>query len=455
MTIGHRTDSCQRDTGRGRDEVNCQRGPRARFDSGMTQPELPGPLAALTRLISERIAAADFAGALPLMNELVAVCRPILGERHPNVLDMKLALVHLQLQMGDQAGAYAVLEQLVPELEEVLGRDHITTLTARHMFADRPQPNGQAALAEWSQLRADEERVLGAEHPTALTSRDRVAHKRKELGDYAGAIAEGERVLAARCRVLGDHHEDTLGMRMSLAQWRGESVDAAGAVAELESLVEVMREKLGPDHRHTLIARHTVALWESEPEDYRDKVATWQALVDDEARVFGDDDPVTVAAREELTKWRDRVEEYRGRLRASLTAALRPRCAPASKKPPSGGCAPNAKRPSIFRMANTCGAGLPSAGPNFRSGQAITAARSCGTSPRSPLTRWRSSSFRRPRRPSSFWTRSRMRRSSMALCGISGKCCAADGPYRGNTPAAIRRIPLSGTWMCSKSSPAC
>ncbi|WP_374024999.1 tetratricopeptide repeat protein [Mycobacterium sp. HNNTM2301] len=277
----------------------------------MTQPELPGPLAALTRLISERIAAADFAGALPLMNELVAVCRPILGERHPNVLDMKLALVHLQLQMGDQAGAYAALEQLVPELDELLGRDHITTLTARHMFADRPQRETQAALAEWSQLLADEERVLGPEHPTALTSRDRVAQKRKELGDYAGAIAEGERVVAARRRVLGEHHEDTLGMRMALAQWRGESADGPGAVAELETLVEVMREKLGDDHRHTLIARHTIALWEPEPDDYRDKVATWQALVDDEARVFGDDNPITVAAREELAKWRDRAQEYR------------------------------------------------------------------------------------------------------------------------------------------------
>lgn len=277
----------------------------------MTQPELPGPLAALTRLISERIAAADFAGALPLMNELVAVCRPILGERHPNVLDMKLALVHLQLQMGDQAGAYAVLEQLVPEFEEVLGWDHITTLTARHMFADRPQQEAGAAFAEWSQLLADEERVLGEEHPTVLTSMDRVAHKRKELGDYPGAIAEGERVLAARRRVLGDDHEDTLGMRLSLAQWHGESVDGAGAVAELESLVEVMREKLGDDHRHTLIARHTIALWEPEPVDCGDKVATWQALAADEARVFGEDNPVTVAAREELAKWRDRVEDHR------------------------------------------------------------------------------------------------------------------------------------------------
>lgn len=297
----------------------------------MTQPELPGPLAALTRLISERIAAADFAGALPLMSELVAVCRPILGERHPNVLDMELALVHLQLQMGDQAGAYAALEQLVPELEEVLGRNHITTLTARHMFADRPQPEGRAALAEWSQLLADEEGVLGAEHPTVLTSRDRVAHQRKELGDYPGAIAEGERVLAARRRVLGEHHEDTLGMWLSLTQWQGESVDAAGAMAQLESLVEVMREKLGHDHRHTLIARHTIALWESEPEDYRDKVATWQALVDDEARVFGDDSPVTVAAQEELAKWRARVEDYRwaaemrGRVEESTKRRLRAR----------------------------------------------------------------------------------------------------------------------------------
>jgi hypothetical protein len=298
----------------------------------MTQAELPDPLAALTRLISERIAAADFAGALPLMNELVGVCRPILGERHPNVLDMKVALVHLQLQMGDQAGAYAALEQLVPELDEVLGRDHVTTLTARHMFADRPQQEARAALAEWSELLADEERQLGAEHPTVLTSRDRVAQKRKELGDYAGAIAEGERVLAARCRVLGDHHEDTLGTRMALTQWRGESVDGAGAVAELHSLVEVMREKLGHDHRHTLIARHTIALWEAEPEDYHDKVATWRALADDEARVFGDDSPITVAAREELAKWSDRVGEHpwvaetRGRVEEATKRRLRGKC---------------------------------------------------------------------------------------------------------------------------------
>lgn len=284
------------------------RRPCGRFDNGMTQPALPGPLDALTRAISERIAAADFAGALPHMNELLAMCRPLLGERHPSVLDMRLALVHLQLQTGDPAGGYATLERLVPDLEEVLGRDHITTLTARHMFADRPQSEAQAALAEWSELLADEERVLGAEHPTALTSGERVAQKRKELGDYPGAIAEGERVLAARRRVLGDDHEDTLGMRLSLAQWHGESVDGAGALAQLAQLVEVMRDKLGDDHGHTLIARHTIALWEPEPTDVREKIETWQALVDDEARVFGEENPVTVAARQELAKWRERVE---------------------------------------------------------------------------------------------------------------------------------------------------
>jgi hypothetical protein len=234
---------------------------------------------ALRRVVSERMAGGDVAGALRYLTELTGDSREIGG--------------------------------LLPELDGVLGHDHVATLCARHIFASRPHQDQQAALTEWSQLLADEQRVLGADHPLTLMCWGRVAQQLKEIGDYAGAIAEGEQVLAARRRVLGDDHEDTFSMRLFLAAWRGEGFDVAGAVAELGPLVEEMREKLGDDHRHTLVARHTLLLWGPDPDDPRDAVADWEALVDDEARVLGDDFSATVAAREELAKWRADLEDYR------------------------------------------------------------------------------------------------------------------------------------------------
>jgi hypothetical protein len=247
---------------------------------------------ALSRRISECLAQGDLAAASRYLTELLALSGVSVGA---------------QLQTGD----HAAIGGLLPELDEVLGHDHVATLCACHLFAGRPQPDGQAALTEWAQLLADEKRVLGADHPLTLMSWGRVAQQRKDLGDYAGAIAEGEQVLAARRRVLGDDHEDTFSMRLFLAAWRGEAFDVAAAVAELGPLVEDMREKLGDDHRHTLIARHTVLLWGPDPDDPRDAVADWEALVDDEARGLGDDFSATVAAREELAKRRADLEEYR------------------------------------------------------------------------------------------------------------------------------------------------
>jgi hypothetical protein len=225
------------------------------------------------------------------------------------------------LAQGDLAAASRYLTELtggsvetgalLPELDEVLGRDHVATVCARHLFANRPLQDQQAALTEWSQLSADEQWVLGPDHPLTLMSRARVAQQRRQVGDYAGAIADGEQVLPALCRVLGDDHEDTFSMRLFLVTWRGEAFDVEAAVAELGPLVEEMREKLGDDHRHTLIARHTLLLWGPEPDDPREAVADWEALVDDEARVLGAGYSATVTAREELEKRRADVEEYR------------------------------------------------------------------------------------------------------------------------------------------------
>lgn len=281
------------------------------FIDGMTQPVLAAPLVELTRLMDECASKGDFAGATRNAGELVNLCRAMLGERHPDVLELKVALATLQLEARDSAAVYEDLKWLMPDLIEVLGRDRLSTLTSRHLLAGRPQ-DPQSSLVEWSQLLVDEQRVLGAEHQSALLTREKIAEKRWETGDLVGAMSEGEHVLAARRRVLGADHADTLGTQLMLAIWRGRAGDVPAAVAELEPLIGQLREKLGHRHVHVLLARHMLTLWAPGRAGVKDGVAAWEALVDEEIRLLGDEHPVTAAARQELARWCTRRDAHGG-----------------------------------------------------------------------------------------------------------------------------------------------
>lgn len=268
----------------------------------MTPPELPAPLAELVRLMADSAGTGDFAGAAVHANELVNLCRAALGERHPHVLELKVSLASLQLQAGKTADAHADLELLIPDLVQVLGGDHASTLTARHLLADRHQPS-LWSLAEWLELFADEQRVLGPDHGSTLVTRGKIAEKRWEIGDLIGAMAEGEQVLRARERVLGADHADTLGTRLMLAVWRGRAGDVSAAVGELEPLLGELGEKLGDRHVHTVMARHMFTLWSPGRAGVTDDAAEWEALLHEEIGVLGDEHPVTAAARDELARW--------------------------------------------------------------------------------------------------------------------------------------------------------
>jgi len=257
----------------------------------VSQPDVPAQVVAFAQILWELTVARDFTGAVRELGDLLT------------------GLTGSQWQPAD-SDVFAELGRIVSALRESIGHDHIVTLLARHLLAERPQ-DAAPALVEWLQLSEDESRMLGADSAATLTAFERVAQKRSETGDYAGAIALGQDVLNGRRQVLGDSHVHTFGIRLSLAQWRGEGFDQAAAVSELEPLVEELREKLGEDHAHTLIARHTLALWAPEPDDVQEAVALWEQLVEAEARVLGEDYSATILAGQELQKWRARAEEYR------------------------------------------------------------------------------------------------------------------------------------------------
>ncbi|MFO0637144.1 MAG: tetratricopeptide repeat protein [Nannocystaceae bacterium] len=169
----------------------------------------------------------DYGRAIQIHERLLALKRPRLGERHPDVAVTLHNLAAAQLQRGELEAA---------------------------------ERNGRAALSLWLE-------AVGERHPDVALAHYTIGNIVLARGDPDGAIASLQASLALRRELLGDEHSDTLGAIINLAN----ALDAAGradeALAAIEPVLRVY-ERPGtqrPDHGvllldHANLLRRTGAL---------------------------------------------------------------------------------------------------------------------------------------------------------------------------------------------------
>ncbi|MET8992843.1 tetratricopeptide repeat protein, partial [Nonomuraea wenchangensis] len=118
---------------------------------------------------------------------------------------------HYLNELADFARAIPLLQQTLADRERVLGSDHPSTLNSRSNLASAHYTAGDLsrAIPLYEQTLGDRERVLGTHHPDTLTSRSNLAGAYQEAGDLSRAIPLHEQTLADRERILGTHHPDT------------------------------------------------------------------------------------------------------------------------------------------------------------------------------------------------------------------------------------------------------
>ncbi|KIW79863.1 hypothetical protein Z517_06478 [Fonsecaea pedrosoi CBS 271.37] len=110
--------------------------------------------------------------ALPLMEEVVALRKSVLGADHPDTLTSMGNLANRYSEAGRRVEALSLTEEVVVLYKSKLGADHPDTLRSIHNLANRYSEAGRRveALSLTEEVVALRKSKLGADHPDTLSS---------------------------------------------------------------------------------------------------------------------------------------------------------------------------------------------------------------------------------------------------------------------------------------------
>jgi tetratricopeptide (TPR) repeat protein len=199
--------------------------------------------------------------AQPLLEQILALHRQVLGEDHPTTAASYNNVAYNLNAQGRYPEAAEGFRKALAIRLQVLGEHHPQTAASYNNVAYNLNAQGRYAEAAkaYSKALAIYREVLGEEHPRTARTYNNVAHNVLAQGHYAEA-AEGLRaVLAIRRKVLGEDHPDTAHSYNNLAG----SFQALGRYAEAAEgygkALAICRQVLGEDHADTANSYNNVA----------------------------------------------------------------------------------------------------------------------------------------------------------------------------------------------------
>ncbi|MET8083947.1 tetratricopeptide repeat protein, partial [Micromonospora sp. NPDC005237] len=240
----------------------------------------------------------QYATAIAQFEQVLADCRRVLGDDHPNTLATGGNLAYAYQEVGRVDEAIPLFEQVLADCRRVLGDDHPSTLASGNNLAYAYQTVGRVdeAIIQFEQVLADRRRVLGDDHPNTLNSGNNLAGAYEAAGRVDEAIIQFEQVLADSRRVLGDDHPSTLTSGNNLAS----AYQAVGRVDEAIPLYEQVladcRRVLGDDHPSTLASGNNLASAYRAVGRIDEAIPLYEQVLADSRRVLGDDHPSTLAS---------------------------------------------------------------------------------------------------------------------------------------------------------------
>jgi len=252
----------------------------------------------------------DLEGANDLQQRLLTARRRVLGTDHPDTLTSMNNLAVTRQKLGDLQGAHDLYEDAVAGLRRALGEDHPDTLISMTNLAQTRLALGDLDGAHdlHQQALAGLRRVLGDDHWRTLVSINNLAEARRALGDFHGAHDLHQQALSGLQRVLGDEHQSTLTSMNNLAETRRALGDLDGAHDLHQRALAARRQAFGEDNLDTLQSMNNLAQTLRELGDLHGAYSLHEQALAAYRRVLGDDHPSTLMSMNNLAEVKREVE---------------------------------------------------------------------------------------------------------------------------------------------------
>lgn len=204
---------------------------------------------------------ADPAHACAFGERLYADSISLLGEDHPETLNVRNNLANAYQTAGRTEEAILLHEQNHTARVRFLGEEHLDSLRTGNNLAHAYLVAGRVddSIALQERVFDIRTRLLGEDHPEALVSRHNLAIAYQYAGRPVEAIILHEDALTIRIRTLGNDHPITLNTRGSLASAYQQAGFTDEAILIYEQVHTAYRRFLGEDHPETLTSRYNLA----------------------------------------------------------------------------------------------------------------------------------------------------------------------------------------------------
>jgi tetratricopeptide (TPR) repeat protein len=197
---------------------------RARWDRvrGRTDDDEERLFVANNLAVALNESAHDAAGALVLLEEVLAVRRRTLGDAHPATLDSLANLALQHHEMGQYETALPLSEEATSSSRLILGAEHETTLVAMVSLAALLANMGEHARARSLHEEALDarQRTLGDAHLETMNSTYLLGVCLLGMGQHEAGLKLLDRAASNARKVLGEAHPSTQHYAEGTREWR-------------------------------------------------------------------------------------------------------------------------------------------------------------------------------------------------------------------------------------------
>jgi tetratricopeptide (TPR) repeat protein len=190
--------------------------------------------------------------ALPLLKQILAIQRKVLGEEHPEIANSYNNLANDLEAQGKYAEAVEFSRKALDICRKVLGEEHPDTAATYHNLAYNLNEQGRYAEAAAIFRKAlDIQRKVLAEHPDTAFSYNSLAANFQAQGKYAEAAEGFRKALDIRRKAFGEEHPLTAQSYHNVAVALYAQGKYAEAAEGFRKALSIRRKVLGEEHPET------------------------------------------------------------------------------------------------------------------------------------------------------------------------------------------------------------